>query len=98
MLSTDPQHRLTIERIARVVANLREERPLFKEELDYERSILHLANLLETNLSIEDFQNLSDLELKKRCSAILSTELIAGMLDDLTPEELAIFEKAVQRK
>jgi hypothetical protein len=36
--------------------------------------------------------------LKKRCSGILSVEMLSGLLDDLTPEQIAIFDEAVKRK
>ncbi|MGB5769646.1 MAG: hypothetical protein WBM32_07220 [Crocosphaera sp.] len=98
MLSTDVQRESIIKRIEPVVAILMEERPLFKEELNYPEIVKHLSKLFAENLSFEEFSAISDQSLKKRCSGIMSTELIAGMLDDLTPEEMAIFDEAIKRK
>lgn len=98
MLSTDVKRESMIKRIEQVVFILMEERPLFKEDLNYVEIVQHLANLFEKNLSFEEFNNMSEESLKKRCSGIMSTELMAGMLDDLTPEEMAIFDEAIKRK
>ena len=75
-----------------------EERPLFKEELNAEEMIQHLCNIFQKNLSIEEFNIMEDQDLKKRCSGILSVEMLSGLLDDLTPEQIAIFDEAVKRK
>ncbi len=98
MLSTDLQRESIIKRIEPVVSSLMKERPLFKEELNYSEMVQHLSKLFAENLSFEEFTSISDESLKKRCSGIMSTELIAGMLNDLTPEEMAIFDEAVKRK
>jgi hypothetical protein len=98
MLSTDVRQELMSKKIEQVVSILMEERPLFKEELNYLEIVQHLARLFEENLPYEEFNTMSDQELKKHCSSIMSTELIAGMLDDLTPEEMAIFDEAIKRK
>ncbi len=98
MLSTNLKKESITKRIEQIVSILMEERPLFKEELNYSEMVQHLANLFEKNLPFEEFNSLSDQELKKHCSAILSTELIAGMLDNLTSEQMAIFDESIKRK
>ena len=98
MLSTDMKQESIIKRIENVVAILMEERPLFKEELNDEEMIQHLCNIFQKNLSIEEFNIMEDQDLKKRCSGILSVEMLSGLLDDLTPEQIAIFDEAVKRK
>ncbi len=37
-------------------------------------------------------------DLTRRISKILTLEVVAGTLNDLTPEEIAIFDAAVARK
>ncbi len=98
MLSTDLQRESIIKRIEPVITILMEEQSLFKEELNYSEMVQHLSKLFAENLSFEEFIAISDESLKKRCSGIMSTELIAGMLNDLTPEEMAIFDEAIKRK
>jgi hypothetical protein len=98
MLSTEIQQESMIKRIEKVVAILMEERPLFKEELNPREMVKHLCNIVQNNLTKEQFNNLSDEKLKENCSFVMSTEIMSGMLDNLTPEQVAIFDEAVKRK
>jgi hypothetical protein len=41
---------------------------------------------------------MSDQELKKHCSLIMVTEAVAGTLNELTPEQMAIFDEVIKRK
>ncbi len=41
---------------------------------------------------------MTDQELKENCSFILSTEMMSGMLKELTPEQLTIFDEMIKRK
>ncbi|NET59710.1 MAG: hypothetical protein F6K47_27240, partial [Symploca sp. SIO2E6] len=47
MLSNDVTQKSLIQRIEQVVAILMEERPLFKEDLDYVEMVNHLAKLFQ---------------------------------------------------
>ncbi|MFN6154317.1 hypothetical protein [Anabaena sp. AL09] len=98
MLSTELQQESMINRIEKIVAILMEERPLFKEELNPTEMVELLSTLFETNLPIEEFNTMSDQELKKHCSCIMVTEAVAGTLNELTPEQMAIFDEAIKRK
>ncbi|TAE57351.1 MAG: hypothetical protein EAZ76_08470 [Nostocales cyanobacterium] len=85
-------------RIEKVVNILMEERPLFKEELNADEMVQELCDLFQKNLPIEEFNSMDDQELKKHCSAIMVTEAVAGTLNELTPEQLAIFDEMIKRK
>ncbi|NEP09994.1 MAG: hypothetical protein F6K14_07185 [Symploca sp. SIO2C1] len=98
MLSNDVTQKSLIQRIEQVVAILMEERPLFQEDLDYTEMVNHLAKLFQKNLPVEEFNTMSEQELKKHCSAIMVTEAVAGTLNELSPEQLAIFDEAIKRK
>ncbi len=98
MLSTDLQRESMIKRIEEVVSNLMEERPLFKEDLDYNKTVQHLANIFMKNLTFEKFTIISDEDLKKRCSGIMSIKVLSKIGKDLTPEQMAIFDEAIRRK
>ena len=98
MLSTDLQRESIIKRIEPIIGILREERPLFKEELNYSEMVQDLSKIFAENLSFEEFSSISDEDLKKRCSIILVTEAVAGTLNELTPEQIAIFDEAITRK
>ena len=98
MLSTDVEQELIIKRIEQVVSLLMEERPFFKEELDYSKIVQQLAKLFKKNLPLEEFKTMSDQELKSNCSIIMVTEAVAGTLNELTPEQMTIFDQAIKRK
>ncbi|MDJ0600251.1 MAG: hypothetical protein QNJ37_15595 [Crocosphaera sp.] len=98
MLSTDIQREFIIQRIEKVVSSLMEERPLFKEDLDYREIVKHLLNIAQKNLAYQQFHDISDKELKEICSFIMATEVLAKIGEDLTPEQMLIFDEAIQRK
>lgn len=98
MLLTQNQQESMKERIEKVVKILMEERPLFKEELNPEEMVEELCNLFQQNLPIAEFNSMDYQELKSRCSGIMTTEAVAGTLNELTPEQLAIFDEMIKRK
>ncbi len=98
MLSTDVQRELMIKRIEPVITILMEERPLFKEKLNSSEILQELVQLFTENLPFEEFDSLSDKDLKKHCSIIMVTEAVSGTLNELTPEQMTIFDEAIKRK
>jgi len=98
MLSNDVTQKSLIQRIEQVVATLMEERPLFKEELNYSDMVDDLAKVFQENLTIEEFNTMSESDLKKRCSGIMSISLLSKIGAGFTPEEMAIFDDAIKRK
>ncbi len=55
MLSTDIRQESMVKRIEDIVSILMEERPIFKEDLDYSEMVAHLAGVFEKALSCEEF-------------------------------------------
>jgi hypothetical protein len=98
MLSTDVRQKSMIKRIEQVVSILMEDRPFFKEELNYSEMVKHLVKLFEKNLPFEEFNTMSEAELKEHCSFIMATEILSKIGGDFTPEQMAIFDEAVKRK
>lgn len=98
MVTTTVKNQTIKQRLEKTVTILMEERPLFKAELNFAQIVEDLYNVVMRNLTINQFQELSDQELKENCSFVMSTKLISGLLDDLTPEEIAIFDSAIKRK
>jgi len=82
-------------RISRIVEQLMQNNSLFQEELDRTRMIQVFSDLLE-NISLEEILSLEEDKLIKRVDALMATELLYGMLDDLTPEQMAMFDAAVE--
>ena len=87
-----------VKRIEQVVSSLMEEDTLLEEAIDYLEMVQDLTNVFEKNLSLENFNPLSDPSLKERCNRIMSVNLLETIGEDFTPEEMEIFENAIQRK
>ncbi len=98
MLSTDIRQESMVKRIEQIVSVIMEERPIYKEDIDYSEMVTHLAEVFKKALSFEEFNNISDESLKNRCSSIMSLQLLATIGDDFTPEQMAIFDEAIKRK
>jgi len=98
MLSNDITQKSLIQRIEQVVAVLMEERPFFKEELDYVETVNHLAQGFQENLPIEEFNTMSETQLKENCSFIMATKILSKIGEELTPEQMATFDEAIKRK
>ena len=98
MLSTETRQESMVKRIEDIVSILMEERPLFKEDLDYAEMVKHLTKVFQKNLSVEEFNATSDDELKEHSSGIMAIRLLGKIGDEFTPEQMAIFEDAIKRK
>lgn len=82
-------------RISAVVDNLFQNKSLFQEGLDRDEMIQLLVSLFE-KFSPEELKAMTDADLTKRINSILVIEATAGMLNDLTPEQMEIFDAAVE--
>lgn len=84
-----------IARISPIVENLIQGNSLSQVKLDKEKMIQILVSLLE-NFSSEEMNAISDNELTGRIRKIMILEAVSGTLNDLTPEQLKIFDAAVE--
>jgi hypothetical protein len=98
MVSTNIQQESIINRIERVVAILMEENPIFKEDLNYTEIVKHILKIVQENLTPDKFNNMSDEKLKDNCSFVMSTEVLGKIGEELTPEQMTIFDEAIKRK
>ncbi len=98
MLSMEIKQESMVKRIEDVVSILMEERPLFKEDLNYTEMVQHLVKLAQENLPVEEFNSMPDAELKEHCSFVMATEILSKIGADFTPEQMAIFDEAIKRK
>ncbi|MDJ0580633.1 hypothetical protein [Crocosphaera sp.] len=98
MLSTDIQQESMIKRIKKVVSTLMEEDSLFREDLNYSDIVDHLTHLFNNNLPFQEFNTMSDEELKHHCSGIMSIEILSKVGEDFTPEQMKNFDEGIKRK
>ena len=84
-------------RITPIVNRLMKEREVYREEFD----TTEIAEFLITEMEyipLEKFMAIPDEDLTKRLSGLMTLELISGMLADLSPEQMKIFDEAIARR
>lgn len=84
-----------ISRISAIVDKLIQNDSLF-QKLDKAEMIQLLSTLVEENLSTEQLRAIDDDEFTRRIDRVLAIEVMSGLLDALTPEQMEIFEAAVE--
>ncbi|MDB9372212.1 hypothetical protein [Nodularia sphaerocarpa] len=86
-------------RISAIVEDLIAHNDLYQEKLDKQQMIHKIYNLfIQTNSSDDDVDTITEDDLANRINKILVVESVSGLLNDLTPEEMRIFDEAVKRK
>jgi hypothetical protein len=98
MNNTSIKEQTTYKRISAIVENLIANNSVYQERLEYDRMINKIYTLFTQPNSGDDVDIILDDDLIERISKILAVEAISGLLNDFTPEEMAIFDEAVKRK
>lgn len=83
-----------LSRISKITDNLVEQ--THSREVDKANLMKRLSALVEKYP--QDVLSLTDDELAQRIEKMMMIELVAGMLQELTPEEMESFDEAVQRR
>lgn len=89
-------HQLNFEKLPQIVTTLIENNLLYQENLDREKMI-ELINNIFNPAEVPDINSISEEQLTKRIKRILSLNLVSGMLNDFTPEQMRIFDESVKR-
>ena len=89
-------HQSNYQKLPEIVRTLIDNNPLYQENLDREKMI-EVINRNFDPIAVPDVNNISQGELRKRIKSILSLHLVSGMLNDLTPEQMQIFDESVKR-
>jgi uncharacterized membrane protein len=97
MQQVSEQRKEAIARISTIVDKLIAGNSLYQERLEKKEIMEILVNLVD-KFSTEFVTAISDNELTDRIDSILVIEAVSGTLNDLTPEQMKMFEQAVKRK
>lgn len=89
-------HQSNYQKLPEIVRTLIDNNPLYQENLDREKMI-EVINRNFDPIAVPDVNSISQGELTKRIKRILSLHLVSGMLNDLTPEQMQIFDESVKR-
>lgn len=85
-------------RISAIVKNLIANNSVYQERLEQDKMIQKMYELFTKPNSGDDIDTIAEDDLTERINQILVVHAMAGLLDDFTPEEMAIFDEAVKRK
>ncbi len=84
------------QKLTAIVNNLIDNNPLYLENLNRQEMIDNINRNFDP-ASVPDVNSISEESLTKRIKSILSLHLVSGMLNDLTPEQMQIFDESVKR-
>lgn len=90
-------HQELTKRIAPIVQKLFKGNSLYLVKLNQQEIIEMLVDLFG-KFTPEEMREIKDNDLTNRIDSILILEAVSGTLNDLTPEEVAIFDAAVEGK
>ena len=82
-------------RISLIVNKLIDSNSFYQEKLDKNEIVPDLVNLFKQFSPVE-FATIADEDLTRRINRILTLEAVAGTLNDLTPEQMKMFDEAVE--
>lgn len=88
-------HQELINRISPIVENLFKGNSLYQVKLNQREMIQMLVELFG-KFSPEEMSEIKDDDLTDRIDSILVLEAVSGTLNDLTPEQIAIFDAVVE--
>jgi hypothetical protein len=84
-------------RIKPIVEKLIKSSSLYQVKLKQDEMVKMLVDLF-ASFSEEEFRAISENDLTKRIDSILVVEAVSGTLNDLTPEQIAIYDEVVEGK
>lgn len=86
-----------VNRIAPMVEKLIKGNSLYQVKLKKDEMVTKIVDLFR-QFSVEEFNAINSNDLEKRIDSILIIEAVSGTLNDLTPEQIAIYDEAVEGK
>lgn len=89
-------HQSNYQKLPEIVKTLIDNNPLYQENLDIQAMIANINRTFDP-IAVPDVNHISQGELTKRIKRILSLHLVSGMLNDLSPEQMRIFDESVKR-
>ncbi|MEH2143969.1 hypothetical protein [Nostoc sp.] len=90
-------HQELSNRISPIVEKLIKGNSLYQVKLNQQVMIEMLVELFG-QLSQQEMRAITDHELTRRIDKILVLEAVSGTLNDLTPEQIKMYDEAVKRK
>lgn len=97
MQEISSQRDVLVGRILPIVEKLFRDNNLYQLKLDKQEMVEMLVNMFG-QFSLEEMKDITEHELTRRINKILVLEAVSGTLNDLTPEQIKMYDEAVKRK
>ena len=85
-----------LKRISKIIDQVFEDSEIFKEEVNKVQFMQHFSNRIENGLASKELISISEEELTRMIRQLMAVELLGTLLDGLTPEQIRIFNEAVE--
>ena len=85
-----------LKRISKIVDEVFEDSEIFKEEVDKTEFMQHFSDRLGNGLTPTELIAITEEELTRMIRQLMAVELLGTLLDGLTPEQIRIFDEAVE--
>jgi len=95
-MSTESPKNTALNRISKIVDQTFEDSAVYKEELNKTELMQIYSDLMDNGLPSENLISITEGELTRRVRQLMAMELLGTLLDGLTPEEIRIFNEAVE--
>ena len=95
MTQASTEKNTVLKRISEMIDQVMENDSLYQEELDRDELIETFSKILD-RVSPQILLPLNDEQLKERVDRVMSTELLWTTPNDLTPEEIEMFNAVVE--
>lgn len=95
MIQVSDNKEAVILRISPIVDRLLQSEHNYQDKFSFDEIMQVFSNLLE-EVDAEEILNLKQEELTNRIKRVIAIEATAGMLNDLTPEQIELFDAAVE--
>jgi ABC-type transporter MlaC component len=98
MMSTQSPKNEALNRISIIVDKVFEDSEVYREEVNKDRFLQSFSNQMNNGLSPEYLSSITGDELTRMVRQLMATELLGTLLDGLTPEQLEVFNDAIERR
>ncbi len=85
-----------LNRISKIVDQVFKESEIFREEVDKAEFMQHFSDRIENGLAPTELIAITEEELTQWIKQYMAIDALSGLLSDLTPEEMEIFDAAVE--
>lgn len=97
MQEISSQRDALVARILPIVENLFQDNNLYQLKLDKQEMVEMLVNMFG-QFTPEEMKAITEPDITRRIDKILVLEAVSGTLNDLTPEQIKMYDEAVKRK